>query len=335
MDDYKRWLNMTHPGEGDAMLRMNGAGENLVWSAADFENFLQPRPDLNPMMEAELEQVIRNLVEADWPWRIHATYDESIGRFLDIFERIHRDQPIDRLRWFIDHAETVGERNLARIQALGGGIAIQHRMAYQGEYFIRRYGLASVQARPPIRTMLKMGLPVGGGTDGTRVASYHPWTCLWWLVTGKSVGGSVINDKESRLSREEALRLWTKGSAWFSGEDGYKGELSPGRLADFAVLGDDYFYVEADAIRGIESVLTVVDGRIVYAGKAFSAHNPPLPPVSPDWSPVNRYGGYCNSHRSAKQNLAGRLGHDHASEGSHWVMGPDGRAWQAGCGCGA
>lgn len=211
--DYTRWLTMTRPGDGDSMLRMNGAGENLVWSAADFENFLQPRPDLKPIMESDLEQVVRSLVEADWPWRIHATYDESIGRSLDIFERVHRDQPIDRLRWFIDHAETVSEQNLERIRAMGGGIAIQHRMAYQGEYFIRRYGKAAVEAKPPIRTMLKMGLPVGGGTDGTRVASYHPWTCLWWLVTGKSVGGTIINSPESRLTREEALRLWTKGSA--------------------------------------------------------------------------------------------------------------------------
>ncbi len=295
--DYTRWLGMTRPGEGDAMLRVNGAGENLVWSAADFENFLQLRPDLKPIMETELEQIVRKLVEANWPWRIHATYDETIGRFLDIFERVHRDRPIDQLRWFIDHAETVSERNLERIQALGGGIAVQHRMAYQGEYFIRRYGKAAVQAKPPLRTMLRMGIPIGGGTDGTRVASYHPWTCLWWLVTGKSVGGTVINDPTNRLSREEALRLWTRGSAWFSGEDASKGELTVGQLADFAVLDSDYFTVEEDAIRSIESVMTVVDGNIVYASDEFAKHDPALPPVSPDWSPVRHYGGYHNSHR--------------------------------------
>jgi predicted amidohydrolase YtcJ len=334
ISDYSRWLNMTHPGDGDAMLRMNGAGENLVWSAADFENFLQPRPDLKPVMESELEQVIRNLAEANWPWRIHATYDESISRFLDIFERVHRDYPIDRLRWFIDHAETVSESNLERIKALGGGIAVQHRIAYQGEYFIRRYGSAFVQAKPPIRTMLKMGLPVGGGTDGTRVASYHPWTCLWWLVTGKSVSGISINDPKNRLSREEALNIWTKGSAWFSGEDEYKGELSPDRLADLAVLSEDFFAVDEDAIRGIESVMTVVNGNVVYATEEFSEHNLALPPVSPDWSPVNRYGGYRNSHRAEVENITDRYGHGHTHGRGHWIMDPDGRAWQAGCGCG-
>jgi hypothetical protein len=333
MADYTRWLGMTKPGEGDAMLRVNGAGENLVWSAADFENFLQPRPDLKPIMETELEQIIRKLVDANWPWRIHATYDETIGRFLEVFERVHRDHPIDKLGWFIDHAETVSERNLERIQALGGGIAIQHRMAYQAEYFIRRYGKAAAQARPPLRTMLKMGLPIGGGTDGTRVASYHPWTCLWWLVTGKSVGGTIINDPENRLSREEALRLWTKGSAWFSGEDGTKGELSIGQLADFAVLDNDYFTIDEDAIRGIESVMTVMDGRIVYSKDEFAAQDPDLPPVSPDWSPVKQYGGYHNSHTKAEPGTDHHHNHQHTPGHSHWVMGADGRAWQTGCNC--
>lgn len=333
INDYARWLTRTRPGEGDAMLRVNGAGENLVWSAADFENFLQVRPDLKPTMESELEQVVRNLAKARWPWRIHATYDQSISRFLDVFERVHRDYPIDRLRWFIDHAETVSEKNLERIQALGGGIAIQHRIAYQGEYFIRRYGSEAVQAKPPIHTMLKMGLPLGAGTDGTRVASYHPWTCLWWLVSGKSVGGTLINRPENRLSREEALRLWTKGSAWFSGEDEHKGTLSPGRLADLAVLSEDYFAVEEDSIRGIESVLTIVGGKIVFGSEEFKSHQPELPPVSPDWSPVNRFGGYDNSHRLGHGEAPAHQGHDHLPGQAHWIMGPDGRAWQAGCGC--
>jgi predicted amidohydrolase YtcJ len=330
--DYRRWLSMTRPGDGDAMLRMNGAGENLVWSAADFENFLQPRPDLKPIMEEELTQVVRSLAEAGWPWRIHATYDETIGRFLNIFEDVHREVPIDRLRWFIDHAETVSPENLERISKLGGGVAIQHRMSYQGEYFIRRYGKHAVQAKPPIRKMLEMGLPVGAGTDGTRVASYHPWSCLWWLVTGKSVGGTLINDPENRLDREEALRLWTQGSAWFSGEETHKGDLSPGRRADLAVLSDDYFTVEADAIRGIESVLTIVDGQIVHGSEEFAPLAPDLPPVSPDWSPVKRFGGYHNSHRAARQETLHH--HDHPPGHHHPVMGADGRVWLTGCGCG-
>lgn len=322
LNDYTRWLGMTKPGSGSDLLRVNGAGENLAWSAADFENFLQPRPDLKPIMDSQLEAIVMKLAEAKWPWRIHATYDETIDRFLDIFERVHRENPIDQLRWFIDHAETVSDRNLERIQNLGGGIAIQHRMAYQGEYFIRRYGVEKAKRLPPIRQMLKMGIPIGAGTDGTRVASYHPWTCLWWLVTGKTVGGTVLHDAEDCLSREEALRLYTHGSAWFSNEDRNKGRLTVGSFADLAVLSEDYFTVEPDAIRKIESLLTMVGGKVVYGSDKYASLAPELPPVSPNWSPVAHYGGYDNSQTVPPV-------HTHTP-----IMSADGRVWQTACGCG-
>lgn len=322
MADYTRWMAMTTPGAGSDTLKVNGAGENLLWAAADFENFLQPRPDLAPTMEAELEAIVHKLADHEWPWRIHSTYDESISRCLNVFERVHRDRPIDNLRWFIDHAETVSERNLERIAALGGGIAIQHRMAFQGEYFLRRYGAEAGKRKPPIRKMLEMGLPVGAGTDGTRVASYHPWTCVWWMVTGKTVGGTAMNEKQDCLSREDALRLYTHGTTWFTKEDDRKGILKTGYFADLAVLSDDYFEVETDKIRELESVLTVLGGRVVHGADEFAEHAPDMPKVSPDWSPVTRFGGFDNSNLSPPV-------HGHRP-----IMGMDGRVWEAGCGCG-
>ena len=317
--DYARWIGMTKPGEGDDMLRVAGAGENLVWSAADFENFLQPRPELRPVMEEELQAVIRALVAARWPFRIHATYDETIERFLDVFERVNRDIPFDGLRWFFDHAETISRKNIDRTRALGGGIAIQHRMAYQGEYFIRRYGRVAARACPPVSEMLAAGVPVGAGTDGTRVASYHPWTCLYWLTTGRTVGGTEVAAAENRLSREQALRLYTEGSAWFSGETGWKGRLAIGQLADLAVLSADYFSCEAEEIRRIESVLTVCDGMVVHGAGNYAELAPLLPSVSPDWSPAGKYGGYANE---------APIAHAHQP-----VFGADGRLWEMGCGC--
>ncbi len=88
----------------------------------------------------------------------------------------YRQIPIDKLHWLIDHAETIDDRNIDRIKALGGGISIQHRMAYQGEYFLQRYGAEKAAQSPPIQKMLAAGLPVGAGTDATRVASYNPAT---------------------------------------------------------------------------------------------------------------------------------------------------------------
>jgi predicted amidohydrolase YtcJ len=291
LSDYERWIAMTKPGAGDSMMRMNGAGENLTWSAADFENFLEPRPDLAPVMERELEAIVELLATNDWPFRIHATYDETIDRFLSVFERVNGKAPF-ATRFIIDHAETISERNIERIKALGGGIAIQHRMAFQGEYFVDRYGAKAAEATPPIALMLASGLPVGAGTDATRVASYNPWVCLYWLTQGKTLGGLTLTPARNRLDREAALVLWTKGSAWFSGEGGRKGALVPGAHADLAVLSDDYMTVPGEAIQFIESVLTMVGGTIVYGAADFRSRDHRPPPPSPSWSPAAVYGGH-------------------------------------------
>jgi predicted amidohydrolase YtcJ len=291
-EDFARWIKMTEPGKGDDFFRCNGAGEMLVFSAADFEDFLEPRPDLPVSLEQELKEVVSLLAANKWPFRLHATYDESITRFLNVFEEVNREVPFKGLNWFFDHCETISDRNLERVKALGGGIAIQHRMAYQGEYFMERYGKKAAEQTPPVRRMLELGLPVGAGTDATRVASYNPWVSLYWLVTGNTVGGVSMYPEKNRLSREEALQLFTQGSSWFSGESGKKGAIAPGQLADLAALTDDYFAIPEDRIKSIESVLTIVGGRIVHATADFAPYAPPPVPVLPEWSPIATFGGY-------------------------------------------
>jgi hypothetical protein len=291
-EDFKAWAGLVRPGQGDDLYRHNGAGEMLVFSAADFEDFREPRPELPATMEAELETVIRQLVTARWPWRLHATYDETITRALDVFERVHRDQPFDGLHWFFDHAETISDRNIDRVAALGGGIAVQHRMVFQGEDFAARYGAEAAARSPPIRRMLESGLPVGAGTDATRVASYNPWVSLAWLVTGRTLGGLRIYPESNRVDRETALRLWTEANTWFSTEQGKKGRIEVGQLADLAVLSADYFAVPEDAIQDLESVLTLLGGTIVHGAGDFAPLAPPPPPVLPEWSPVRQFGGY-------------------------------------------
>jgi predicted amidohydrolase YtcJ len=293
--DFTGWTNKVKPGQGDDYYRHNGAGEMLVFSAADFEDFLEPRPELPASMEKELKPVVTLLAQNRWPFRLHATYDESITRALNIYEEVNREVPLKGLHWFIDHAETISERNMERIKTLGGGIAIQHRMAFQGEYFRERYGETSLKRTPPIAEMLRMGLPVGAGTDATRVASYNPFISLYWLITGKTVGGLSMYPESNRQDRMEALRLWTVGSSWFSSEDGKKGAIAPGQLADLAVLSSDYFSIPEEEIKSLESILTVVGGRPVYAAEEFAELAPPIPPVLPDWSPVAAYGGYARS----------------------------------------
>ena len=293
--DFERWIGIANPGQGDDFYRLNGAGEMLVFSAADFEDFTEPRPDLPANMEDDLSQVIQLLAENQWPFRLHATYDESITRFLDVFETVNRAVPFEGMHWILDHAETISDRNIERVKALGGGIAVQHRMAYQGEYFLNRYGAEAASQTPPIRKIMAMDVPLSAGTDGTRVASYNPWVGLYWLVSGRTVGGTELYPEANRLDRMEALRLYTTAATWFSNEEGNKGSIVSGQLADLVVLSEDYFSVPEDRIKHLESVLTIVDGQPVYATAEFSNLSPPDLPISPDWSPVKQFGGYHNS----------------------------------------
>ena len=145
---------------------------------------------------------------------------------------------------------------------------------------------------PPIRRMLDAGIPVGAGTDATRVASYNPWVCLGWLVTGKSFAGMPLAAAENILDRTTALRLYTEGSAWFSNTGGEKGRIAVGQLADFIVPSGDYFAIDADDIKFLTSDLTVVGGRPVYGDGAFADLAPEALPVSPNWSPSKEFGGY-------------------------------------------
>jgi hypothetical protein len=290
--DFQGWAKIVKPGQGNDMYRHNGAGEMLVYSAADFEDFVQPRPDTPPNMEADLERVVRHLAQVKWPFRMHATYEETITRTLDVFEKVNKDVPLKGMHWLIDHAETISPKSIDRVKALGGGIAVQHRMAYQGEDFAKRYGKEMTAEAPPIRRILAAGVPLGAGTDATRVASYNPWVSLYWLVTGRTLGGTAIYPKENRLDRTTALRLWTEANTWFSNEEGKKGAIKAGQLADLAVLSADYMTVPEVQIKDLTSVLTIVGGNVVYGDGSFSKLAPPLPPASPDWSPVNKFGGY-------------------------------------------
>src|SRR4029434_3767073 len=104
-----------------------------------------------------------------------------------------------------------------------------------GEYFVERYGMAAAEATPPVARMLAKGIRVSAGTDATRVASYNPWVSLAWLVTGKTVGGLRITPQRNCLDRETALRMWTENVTWFSNEEGVKGRIEAGQLADIMV----------------------------------------------------------------------------------------------------
>lgn len=312
LEDFQAWGRDYEVGGNSARtvngFVLEGGGELLAFKASDYENFLAERPDFTQTdgWDTDLYEVVQYLVANRWPLRIHATYDQSIRAMLDVFERLHRDEILagrpgfTGLRWAFDHAETVQPDTVRRLKRLDGSVALQGRMAYGGEFFMERYGRTATLNSPPIGTLLKEGVPIGLGTDGTRVASYHPWSTLYWATTGRSVGGTEVLGAEHRLSRAHALALYTRGSAYFSGEEHLKGRLVPGQYADFAILSEDYFTVEDARIRAIEAVLTVTDGAPVYGAGPFAELNPDLPALIPDWSPVHTHGGFQNDLAAGK-----------------------------------
>jgi predicted amidohydrolase YtcJ len=348
--DFLNWTKTTKYKEGDDYFRHNGGGEMLVYSAADFEDFRQPRPDMPPEMEPELDEVVRILATNRWPWRLHATYDETISRALDVFERINQDIPLEGLNWFFDHAETISDESIDRIAALGGGIAVQHRMAYQGEYFVERYGFGAAEATPPIKRIMNAGVKTSAGTDATRVASYNPWVSLAWLVTGKTVAGFRLYPPRNCLDRETALRMWTENVTWFSNEEGKKGRIQVGQFADLMVPDRDYFSCAEDEIADTTSLLTMVGGKIVYGSGDFASFEEvTVPPAMPDWSPVRTFGGYGawgDASTAAKSAPARRLamscgcanacavhGHDHAFAWSSRLPIADLKSFWGALGC--
>jgi predicted amidohydrolase YtcJ len=259
--ELERWMTLVSPGSGDDFLRYLGAGEVILFPAHDMEGL--DNRDISGE-KSRLADVSRRLVEAGWPLHIHAILDQSITTILDAWEQIGRPDDLADLRFTITHADQVGEDNLRRIRDMGVGLTIQDGMAFRGHDSIATWGEDRVMSSPPLRDILDLGIPVGAGTDGTVVSSYNPWVCIWWLVTGESRDGSLARVPEHRLTRDEALRLYTRGSAWFCFEESSRAHLTSGSDADLVVLSRDPLTVPEGEIPLIESVLTIVGGEIAH-----------------------------------------------------------------------
>lgn len=279
----------TFEGVGE-LVYMNFQGFETT---SDWENFTQPTHVVDPDFTTEktIEEVTK-LVQARIPFRNHVTYNENAGPMLDGIEAVNAMHPLDGLRWSIEHAETISATNIERVRALGGGIAVQGRMALHGDDFIDVHGAEAAAYVPPMRAMLDAGVPFSLGTDGLRAATFNPWLTLYWATTGRTVSGQEQLAEDNRLSREEALHAYTLGSAWHQFQEDVKGRLAPGQLADFILLSDDYFTVPDEDIRTLHSVLTVVGGGVVHGEGAYERLAPVVPDPIPDWSPVHTWPGY-------------------------------------------
>jgi predicted amidohydrolase YtcJ len=272
-----------------------GAGEMLRLSLHDHENFDRPAIviDRDSMVQYITEDVTK-LVKRRIPFRMHLSYNENITPFLDALEQVNAQTPLDGLRWSIEHAETITPENIERVKRLGGGIALDGKMAMHGDAFVKTYSREKALRTPALRRLVESGIPLAMTSDGFRAGSINPWIAISWTVSGKSISGSEILATDNRLTREEALKLWTTGAAWFGDQENDTGKIEPGYLADFVLLSADYFTVPEEQIKNISSALTVVDGRVVFGNGEYGDLAPKLPEVIPTWSPVKFFGGYYN-----------------------------------------
>ena len=321
LENYQAWSKLVKMGQGDDYYRMVGAGEYILYAAGDPANFAKDwiKPPAG-VMEKSFTEVVKYIAGLGWPFRQHATFDATAARQLDVLEQVNREVPLKNLRWGLDHCETLTPQTLERLAKLGGSISIQNRMSLDGEAFVAKYGVATAADAPPIARIREMGIPLACGTDANRATSYNPWIGVHWLLTGRTLGGGKLQGDKNLLDRTEALRLYTAGGAWISSEEAKKGTLEAGKLADLVILSADYFSMPVDEVKDLESLLTMVGGRVVYAAGPYAQLDAPPPPSLPDWLPVRQYGGYYKKSASAPAPLAAHRHPTIISDSGNWSI---------------
>ena len=248
-------------GIDDNVLRFNGVGERITGGM--YNNDKPTAAD-----KAAFEAIALWAAQHGLTLTVHWGNDASVGQLLEVFDHVNVQTPIAPLRWSIAHLNDASIDTLTHMKNLGVGWTMQDAMYFNGDATIRQRGPAARRI-PPLETARKLGVVIGAGTDAHRVASYNPFTCLQWILDGKTVEGITMRGVEERPSRADALRMYTSGSAWFAHADDRRGSLAAGKLADLAVLTKDYMAVPIEQIGSIESLLTMVGGKVVYAAEPF------------------------------------------------------------------
>ncbi len=261
-EEYQNFTSLLPMAFGDDMLKFNGIGERITFDMNNNDGPTQAQKD-------RYYQIIKWAAERGMALTMHWNRDASVDELLTLFEKLNKEVPITGLRWSIAHLNDASEKSLQRMKALGMGWTVQDAMYFGGEQFQQQNGAEAARRVPPVNTAKRIGVPVGAGTDAHRVASYNPFTALQWFLDGKTVGGVAIRGPEETPTRSDALRFYTIGSAWFSRDENRRGSIEAGKFADLAVLSKDYMTVPVNQIGSIESLLTMVGGKIVYAAGPY------------------------------------------------------------------
>jgi predicted amidohydrolase YtcJ len=256
------------PRFGDDWLRFNGLAEVPIWAMHDGSTTTNTFAPSSEAKSALLEFAKWTALNG-YPLHIHASQNSSAKHILDVFEQVNKATPIAQLRWAIVHIEDASDETLRRLKALGMGYAVQDRLYFAGDKYAQRRSAETLRHAPPIVKAMKQGVDVSGGTDSLAIAFFNPFVSLRWLLDGKTITGATTRGSDELPSRLDALRIYTMNSAWMTFDEHERGSLEAGKLADLAVLDRDYMTVPTDEIAKIESVLTMVGGKIVYAAGPF------------------------------------------------------------------
>lgn len=273
LEDLKERGHYLPQNFGDDWLRFVGFGEVIIWEMHDGDS-----AGLKFTPSAEAKAAFREaalwMAENGYTAEIHASSDTSARLILDIIEDVDAEAPVGDLRWSIAHLDDGTRETLRRMKALGLAWSLQDRFYFAGDDLLEKLGAERVRSAPPIKSALDLGVVVAGGSDSPRISTYNPWLSIRWLLDGKSVSRRRIRGPGETPSRAQALRIYTLNSAWMSFDENKRGSIEPGKLADLAVLSADYMTVPVEDIGAIESLLTMVDGRIVWAAGPFADRAP-------------------------------------------------------------
>jgi len=261
--DLQNLTQLLPQGFGDDMLHFNGPGEILIW--ADWTD-----SDIAPDGKAKLAELLRWAASKGYTIQLHWNPDRTVHDLLDVVEDINRDYPVRELRWTVLHLYNASEDSLRRMKALGLIWGVQDGLYFGGERLQKDVGVEAAKEMPRIATAMKLGLTVAGGTDAHRVSSYNPFVALQWYLDGTTIGGVRTRENAEAPSRRQALEMYTRNSAFMANDDDTRGTLEPGKFADLAVLSADYLTAPVQDIGRIKSLLTMVGGKVVYAGEPFA-----------------------------------------------------------------
>ena len=232
-------------GFGDDMLRVAGIGENIVTDSRG----------------PAFVSVAKIAAQRGWSLEQHSSQPAENTAHIAAFESANEVASIADLRWTLTHVQQITPEIVQRLKTLGAGVTVQDHRYYN------RGNIENNQGGPPLRMLVDAGIPIGGGTDSTNAQPMNPWYSIYYMVSGKNVGGYSVNAGQE-ITRLEALKIYTLGSAWVTRDDDDFGSIEIGKLADLAVLSDNYLTVSESDIRGLSSVLTLLGGEIVYSDPA-------------------------------------------------------------------